>query len=78
MGEAGAAEAARDMADPWGTFVTWLLHFFPDGPVRPLLIVAAGLCPLIAAAVYFYFYGLLGQGAAAEDSIADSDEAARV
>jgi hypothetical protein len=71
--QVSGSEAAKEIGNPFGTFIEWLAGLLPVGPARTLLYVATGLCVLVAPFIYRYYLGVLAQGAAPEGSIERQD-----
>lgn len=72
--EVGAGgDIAKAIGDPVGTLVGLLAGFAPEAPVRTGHLLIEILCAALTPFIYKYYFGVLGQGAAAEGSIERPD-----
>jgi hypothetical protein len=67
------AEDPKEIAHPLAAIFGWVADLVPDGPLRHLVYVVAGLCTLVAPFIYKYHLGILSQGAAPEGTIERQD-----
>jgi hypothetical protein len=66
-------EAAKAIADPFGTLAGLLAGFVPEEPLRTVVLIVEGLCVSAAYVGYNYFIVLLAKGGAEPGSLERQD-----